>query len=102
MGKKDRRSPQLAFVTLRDMPGTRVMFWVVDTCPYCAERHVHVIGNLRTAEPVDALGEIPAPCQPERTYILSLPPKSKRKGSKDERRKARRDAKRGALDDDTW
>ena len=102
MAKKDRRSPQPAFVTLRDMPGTRVMFWVVDACPYCGERHAHVIGNLRTADPVDALGEIPAPCQPERLYVLSLPPKPKRKGGKEGRRRARRDGKREELDDETW
>ncbi|WP_221088978.1 hypothetical protein [Deinococcus aquaedulcis] len=102
MAKKDRRSPQPAFVTLRDMPGTRVMFWVVDSCPYCGERHLHVAGNLRTADPGETLGEVPAPCQPERPYVLSLPPRPKRKGGKEERRRERRENKRDDWDEDNW
>ena len=43
-----------------------------------------------------------APCQPDRLYVLSLPPKPKRKGGKEERRRARRDGKREELDDETW
>ena len=101
MAKQDRRTPQQAFVTLRDMPGTRVMFWVVDACPYCGERHLHVAGNIRS-DPGESLGEHPAPCQPDRTYELALPPQPKKKGGKDARRKARRDAKTDAWDEDTW
>lgn len=93
MGKKDRRTPQPAYVTLRDLPGTRVMFWLVEQCPYCGERHLHPAGHLRTADPSDTLGEVPAPCDPGRPYELLLPPKPKRKGGKDARRKARRAGK---------
>ncbi|MVN87828.1 hypothetical protein GO986_13775 [Deinococcus sp. HMF7620] len=100
MGKKERRTPQMAYVTLRDMPGTRVMFWVVDACPYCGERHLHVAGNLRTADPGETLGEVPAPCQPERPYILALPPRPKRKAGKEERRRARRVGKQDDWDEE--
>ncbi|WP_346732447.1 hypothetical protein [Deinococcus radiodurans] len=76
MGKKDRLTTRPAFVTLRDLPGTRVMFWVVGECPYCGERHLHPAGNLRTADPGERLGEVPAPCNPERLYDLQLPPQT--------------------------
>lgn len=95
MAKKDRHMPRTAFVTLRDMPGTRVMFWVVDECPYCGDRHLHVIGNLRSADPSDGLGEYPAPCKPERTYELTLPPRSTRKTG-------RRRGKRVDHEDEDW
>ncbi|MDP9763890.1 hypothetical protein [Deinococcus enclensis] len=90
MGKKARlsdRTPQPAFVTLRDLPGTRVVFWMVSECPYCAGQHLHVAGNLRNTETEVVLGEVPAPCDMERTYVLSLPPRpKKRKGRRSERR----------------
>ena len=95
MGKKDRRTPQPAFVTLRDLPGTRVMFWVVGECPYCGERHLHPAGNLRTADPGERLGEVPAPCDPERLYDLQLPPRPQRKKGKEARKKERRKGKPG-------
>jgi hypothetical protein len=100
MGKKDRSSPRTAFVTLRDMPGTSVMFWVVDECPYCGERHLHLAGNLRDADPADTLVEVAAPCAPERRYELTLPPRPKRKASKEERRRARRAARADGVPDD--
>lgn len=99
MGKKDRSLPRTAFVTLRDLPGTRVLFWVVDDCPYCGERHLHVAGNLRTADPGESLGEYPAPCDPARTYELALAPKPKKKQGKEARRRERREGKRQDLDE---
>ncbi|PNY80440.1 hypothetical protein [Deinococcus koreensis] len=99
MGKKDRQGPRIAFVTLRDMPGTQVMFWVVDECPYCGERHAHLAGNLRDADPGETLGEHPAPCRPERSYELTLPPRPKRKVGKEERRRARRAARAEDVED---
>lgn len=102
MGKKDRNTPRLAYASLRDMPGTRVMFWVVDACPYCGERHMHVAGNLRTADPGESLGEYAAPCDPSRVYEVTLTPRPKRKQGKETRRKARREGKGELLDDDTW
>lgn len=93
--KKDRHQPRPAFVTLRDIPGTRVMFWVVDECPYCGERHLHIAGNLRTADPGESLGEYPAPCQPDRMYELTLPPRPRKE-------KGRRKTKRSRWDDEDW
>ena len=100
MGKKDRNLPRTAFVSLRDMPGTRVMFWVVDECPYCGERHLHLAGNIRDADPGDTLGECPAPCRPDRLYDLTLPPRPKRKAGKEERKRARRASRASDLDDE--
>ncbi len=90
MGKKERQNNLPAFVTLRDMPGTQVMFWVVDDCPYCGERHLHLAGNLRSADPSDTLGQQPAVCDPERTYELTLPPRPRKKKTKAERRAGKR------------
>lgn len=101
MSKKSRRTVQPAYVTLRDLPGTRVMFWVVDACPYCGERHLHPAGNLRSADPGERLGEVAAPCDPERRYDLQLPPKPQRKKGKEARRKARRGGRLEA-DPDEW
>lgn len=91
MGKKDRRPAALApaFVTLRELPGTRVLFWVVDACPYCGERHVHVAGHLRHADPGDTLGEHPAPCDPALLYVLSVPPRPTKKRGRQDRRRER-------------
>lgn len=91
MGKKGRQLPQNAYVTLRDLPGTRVMFWVVDACPYCGERHLHPAGNLRDSDPSERLGEAAAPCEPGRNYVLSLPPKKQRKGKAGRKRSGSRD-----------
>lgn len=102
MGKRDRSGPRPAFVTLRDLPGTRVMFWVVETCPYCGGQHAHPAGNLRTADPSERLGEQPAPCEPGRTYDLTLPPRPKKKNSRQERRKERREGKVRDWDDENW
>lgn len=94
MGKKARLANHLtATVDLRDMPGTRVMFWVVQHCPYCGEQHMHLAGNLRSADPGDTLGEQVAPCNPEKVYQLTLPPVKKKKG----KRKRRTD-----WDDENW
>jgi len=93
MGKRDRTAPRTAFVTLRDLPGTRVMFWVVSECPYCTGQHLHPAGNLRTADPSERLGEQPAPCDLTRTYELALAPRPKKKNGKQERRRARREGK---------
>lgn len=100
MGKRDRSGPQPAYVTLRDLPGTQIMFWVVDACPYCGERHVHPAGNLRTADPGERLGEQTAPCDPGRSYDLLLPPRPKKKTGKTERRRERRAGKVGDWDDE--
>ena len=100
MGKKDRTVPRTAFVSLRDMPGTRVMFWVVDECPYCGERHLHLAGNIRDADPGETLGEYPAPCTPDRIYELALPPRPKRKAGKEERKRARRASRVSDIDDE--
>ena len=87
MGKKERlANHRTAFVTLRDMPGTRVMFWVVEHCPYCGEQHAHLAGNLRSADPGETLGEHKAPCDPARTYLLELPPRPRKKKGKRSRR----------------
>ena len=86
MGKKDRLTTRPAFVTLRDLPGTRVMFWVVNACPYCGEQHLHLAGNLRSADPGDTLGEQVAPCDPEKVYELMLPPRPRKKKGKRSRR----------------
>lgn len=102
MGKRDRPGPRPAYVTLRDLPGTRVMFWVVEACPYCGGQHLHPAGNLRTADPGERLGEQPAPCDPDRTYDLLLPPRPKKKNARQERRKERRAGKLRDWDDETW
>ncbi|MFC3859264.1 hypothetical protein ACFOPQ_00565 [Deinococcus antarcticus] len=68
------------------MPGTRVMFWVVNACPYCGEQHLHLAGNLRSADPGDTLGEQVAPCDPEKVYELMLPPRPRKKKGKRGRR----------------
>lgn len=102
MGKRDRQGPRPAYVTLRDLPGTRLMFWVVGECPYCAGRHLHPAGNLRTADPGERLGEQPAPCDPTRTYELQLPPRPKKKSGKQTRRKERREGRVSALDGVDW
>lgn len=87
MGKKSRLANHLpAIVDLRDMPGTRVMFWVVNACPYCGEQHLHLAGNLRSADPGDTLGEQVAPCDPEKVYELMLPPRPRKKKGKRGRR----------------
>lgn len=95
MGKKDR-SIQPAIVTLRDMPGTRVMFWAVESCPYCGETHLHLAGNLRSADPSDSLGEQPAPCDPTRPYVLTLAPRPQRN------KKGKKGRKRKAWDEEEW
>lgn len=77
------------------MPGTRVMFWVVDACPYCGGQHLHVAGNLRSADPGEVLGEQPAPCDPKRVYELVLAPRSAKK------KKGKR-ARRTRWDDEDW
>ena len=100
MGKRDRHAVRTAYVTLRDLPGSRVMFWVVDECPFCGSRHFHPAGNLRTADPSERLGEQPAMCDPSLTYELALPPRPKKKNGKQERRKERREGKRDGLDED--
>ncbi len=69
------------------MPGTRVMFWAVEHCPYCGEMHLHLAGNLRSADPGDTLGEQAAPCDPSRTYDLTLAPRPKKKKGAGRRKK---------------
>lgn len=98
--KGDRNAVQTAFVTLRDLPGTRVMFWVVGECPYCGGRHVHPAGNLRTADPGERLGEQTAACDQARTYELLLPPRPGKKAGKDGKRRERREGKLRAWDDE--
>ncbi|UID69220.1 hypothetical protein DRO_0212 [Deinococcus radiodurans R1 = ATCC 13939 = DSM 20539] len=88
MGKKDRLTTRPAFVTLRDLPGTRVMFWVVGECPYCGERHLHPAGNLRTADPGERLGEVPAPATRSASTTCNSP--------KPQRKRARRRGKGAA------
>jgi len=100
MGKRDRLGSQPAFVTLRDLPGTQIMFWVVDACPYCGGRHVHPAGNLRTADPGERLGEQTASCDPARSYELQLAPRPKKKAGKQQRRRERREGKVNDWDDE--
>jgi len=103
-GKKALVVNPQAWVTLREMPGTRVMFWVVESCPYCAKQHFHLAGK-RDDDPEERLGEVKAPCQGEHTYTLNLPPRAQTKGGKRaqqrrERRENRRLARDGALEDE--
>ncbi|ADV66458.1 hypothetical protein [Deinococcus maricopensis] len=96
------RAP-VAPVTLREMPGTRVLLWVVDPCPYCAGTHFHPAGRGDLAEAQLRLGEVPAACDAGRLYTLQVPPKPKRTRGKEERRRARREARRKMDDDsDDW
>jgi hypothetical protein len=100
VAKGNRNGVQTAFVTLRDLPGTRLMFWVVDECPYCAGRHLHPAGNLRTADPGERLGEQVAACDPARTYELLLPSRPKKKAGKGEKRREQRTGKLGGWDEE--
>ncbi len=100
-GKKGRGGVEQAFVTLREMPGTRVAFWVVGSCPWCGAQHFHPAGTSRD-DPSERLGEVPAPCDPQRRYVLSLPPRPQSKGGKRaQKRRERRDGRR-VEDDDLW
>jgi len=103
-GKKALPINPQAWVTLREMPGTRVAFWVVESCPYCTKQHFHLAG-ARDDDPEERLGEAKAPCRPEHTYILALPPRAQTKGGKRaqqrrERRENRRLTRGGALEDE--
>ena len=95
-----RERAPVAPVTLRDLPGTRVLLWVVEPCPFCAGTHFHPAGRADLAEAQLRLGEAPAACDATRVYTLQVPPKPKRTRGKDERRKARRAARRALEDDD--
>lgn len=88
-----------AFAALRQMPGTRVWFWVVDSCPLCGGSHVHPAGGPRD-DPEERLGEVAAPCQAGATYRLSLPPKPLARGGKRARHKRERRAGRQGWEDE--
>ena len=108
-GKKALPVNPMAWVSLREMPGTRVAFWAVQECPFCGAQHFHLAG-ARGSEPEERLGETRAPCQSatgqaDRIYTLSLPPRVQTKGGKRaqqrrERRDSRRLWKNGALEED--
>lgn len=102
--KKARRAastPPLAFARLAAFPGTRVVAWVVDACPYCGARHFHAAGGLKD-DPKERLGETKAPCQEAAPYVLVEPPKPRKEHRKAKRKQDRRQAKSAARDDDEW
>ncbi len=79
---------KLAYAVLRDIPGTRVQVWAVEHCPLCGKSHYHSAGNLQS-DPRAKLGEVTAPCQPGREYVLVQAPKARKANGK--RRKGKRD-----------
>lgn len=86
-------------VTFRELPGTRVGFWVVPICPFCSATHFHPAGAGKT-DPLQKLGEVAARCG-EGRYIIGLAPKSKRK--KERRAENKRARKAGSGDAwDDW
>ncbi|PYE56683.1 hypothetical protein DES52_101488 [Deinococcus yavapaiensis KR-236] len=99
--KKARRaSPTpLAFARLAAFPGTRVLAWVVDECPYCGARHFHSTGGAKE-DPKDRLVEVKAPCQEAGEYVLAEPPKQRKGNRQAKRKQERRQAKSTPLDDD--
>lgn len=97
--KRRANLPPIAYADLRDLPGTRLMFWVVDPCPLCGSRHIHPAGHLRD-DPRERLGEVAAPCEPGREYVLTVPPRPRKTDRKGERRKARRQGGRSDWDDE--
>lgn len=83
-------------VTYRELPGTRVGFWVVSSCPYCAQTHFHSAGTGND-DPVERLGEVEARCAQGR-YVIGLPPRPR---SKKERKAAtKRGRKFGAISEE--
>ncbi len=88
--------PEVA-VSFRELPGTRVGFWVVASCPFCGAQHFHSAG-AGTADPFEKLGEVEARCGQGR-YIIGLPPKPKRKKERRAENKRARKAERAAWDD---
>ena len=101
MGKpKPVRIPEVA-VAFRELPGTRVGFWVLPVCPFCGEQHFHPAGAGK-ADPMEKLGEVEARCGRGR-YIITLPPRAKGKKERRAENKRRR-AEQGALawDDPAW
>lgn len=83
-----RPKEKLAYADLRDIPGTRVLVWAVENCPLCGKSHYHSAGSLRD-DPRAKLGEVAAPCNPERQYVLVQAPKPRKANAK--RRKGKRD-----------
>ncbi|WP_425147074.1 hypothetical protein [Deinococcus sp.] len=98
MAKKSRPSAvtPTVYVQLLPMPGTRVLFWAVGECPYCAARHYHPAGTVRD-DPGERLGEVQAPCGGG-AYVLALQPRPPRKKGK----KARRQGGWDADDSEGW
>lgn len=102
--KKARRAsstPPLAFARLAAFPGTRVVAWVVDACPYCGARHFHSAGGFKE-DPKERLGETKAPCQETAPYVIVEPPRPRKEHRKAKRKQERRQAKSAAHDDDEW
>ena len=87
--------PEVA-VTFRELPGTRVGFWVLPVCPFCGEQHFHPAGANRD-DPFDKLGEVEARCHRGR-YVIGLPPRPRRKKERRAENKRARRAERGAWD----
>jgi hypothetical protein len=83
-------------VTYRELPGTRVGFWVLAVCPFCAQTHFHSAGKGND-DPMERLGEVEARCGQGR-YIIGLPPRPR---SKKERKAAnKRGRKFGAISEE--
>ncbi|AWN22846.1 hypothetical protein DKM44_06075 [Deinococcus irradiatisoli] len=85
-------------VSFRELPGTRVGFWVVASCPFCAATHFHPAGAGKT-DPMEKLGEVEARCGQGR-YVIGLPPKPKRKKERRAENKRARKSGRDVLWDD--
>ena len=100
-GKNRQGAVPQASVTLRELPGTRIAFWVVGACPWCGGQHFHPAGNSRD-DPAERLGEVPAPCDPARRYTLSLPPRPQSRGGKRAQKRRERREGRRLDDDDVW
>lgn len=79
MAKPKVLAPPTVAAQFRELPGTQVGFWVVETCPHCGAPHFHAAG-ARLADPMERLGLTTAPCGKE--YILVRPQDKRKKKSK--------------------
>ena len=94
-----RPKEKLAYAALRDVPGTRVQVWAVEVCPLCGKSHYHSAGPWQ-GDPRAKLGEVAAPCEPARQYLLVQAPSPRKGSAKNQRRAERRKNKRGGWDDE--
>ncbi|WP_293911886.1 hypothetical protein [Deinococcus sp.] len=88
--------PEVA-VSFRELPGTRVGFWIVAPCPHCAQTHFHPAGSGQ-ADPLERLGEVEARCGLGR-YVMGLPPRPR---SKKERKAVNKRGRRVGGESDDW